>query len=108
MPESNQKQNRISKRPSMLPDDAVLLIAEPEHEEDPAPYDIKPGYYNPKQMLQVIDQHKNNAAAIQFIADMLETGNPEDDGFAGMLRTSCNDPLAIARIVQICKEDARA
>ncbi len=56
-------------------------------------------------MLHLIDQHKGSAEAIQFIADMLETGDPENDGFAEMLRTSRHDPNAITRIVQICKDE---
>lgn len=87
-----------------MPDDAVLLIPEPEREGELAPHGIKPGYYNPRQMLELLEQHKNDADAIQFIADMLETGDPENDGFAEMLRASRCDALAIARIVQICKE----
>ena len=104
MPKPNQKQKRMPKRLNVVPNDAVLLIPDPEHENEPAPYGIKPGYYDPKGLLQLVDQHKNDAAAIRFIADMLETGNPEDDEFAGMLRTSCCDPLALVRIVQICQD----
>jgi hypothetical protein len=91
---------------SAIPDAAVLLIPEPEDEGSPPPYGIKPGYYDRDQMLHLVDLHKNNADAIQFIADMLETGNPVDDGFADLLRTKRADPAAIAWIVQTCKEDA--
>lgn len=83
-----------------IPKDAVLLIPEPEDENTPPSYGVAPGYYNPKQMLALLDQHKENADAIHFIADMLETGNPEDDEFALLLRAHHADPKAIARIVQ--------
>jgi len=97
------KKERPPKRISSVPAKAVLLIPEPEDENDPVPYGIKPGYYDPKQMLQLIARHKANADAIRFIADMLETGDPENDGFAKMLRANCRDTFAIARIVQACK-----
>ena len=95
------KTQRVLKRPGTMPKDAVLLI--PESERDDAPYGIKPGYYDTKQMLQLIDENKSNANAIRFIADMLETGDPESDGFAAMLRANCRNPVALARINQICK-----
>jgi hypothetical protein len=93
----------VAKRISVVPAKAVLLIPEPEDKNRPIPYGIKPGYYDPEQMLQLIARHKNDGDAIQFIADMLETGDPENDSFAKMLRTNCHDSLAIARIVQACK-----
>ena len=95
------KQKRKSKRQTNVPKDAVLLIPEPEHEGEPPTCGVKPGYYNSKQMLQLLDEHKNDAAAVQFIADMLETGDAENDGFAEMLRTNHHDPNALARIIQI-------
>jgi len=87
-----------------IPDDAVLLIPEPENENESLPYGVKPGYYNPKQMLELIDKHKDDSEAIHFIADMLETGDPENDEFAVTLRTNCTDSEAIARIIQACKD----
>jgi len=81
-----------------IPASAVLLIPEPEGEPD---HDIKPGYYDSKQLLQLLDSHKHNPTAIRFIADMLETGQPEDDGFVAMLRANCQNPEAIGRIVKI-------
>jgi hypothetical protein len=87
-----------------IPKDAVLLIPGPEHENEPARYGIAPGYYNSKQLLELLDQHQHNADAILFIADMLETGNPKDDGFAKLLKTNRSDPVAIAKIV---KESAK-
>jgi hypothetical protein len=85
-------------RPNKIPKDAVLLIPEPEDEQTCASYGVAPGYYNPQQMLQLLDQHRHNADAIHFIADMLETGNPEDDAFAQLLRDHHTDPAAIAKI----------
>jgi hypothetical protein len=98
------KQKRTSRRGGNIPKRAVLLIPEPEHEGEPPIYGVKPGYYDPKQMLQLIDEHKGDADAVQFIADMLETGDAENDGFAQMLRTNRHDPNALARIVEICKD----
>ena len=55
------------KRSGTIPKDAVLLIPEPEHEgEQPR---VKPGYYNSKQTLQLLDKHKDDADAVHFIAD---------------------------------------
>ena len=85
-----------------MPKDAVLLIPEPEHGGEQPAYGVKPGYYNSKQMLQLLDNHKDDADAVYFIADMLETGDAENDGFAEMLRQNHRDPAAIARIIQIC------
>ena len=59
-------------------------------------------YYNSKQMLRLLNKHKDNADAVRFIADMLETGDSENDGFAEMLRKNHHDSAAIARIIQIC------
>ena len=98
------KQKKAVTQRGNVPDDAVLLIPEPEHQNDTPPYGVKPGYYNSKQLLQLVEKHKGDAAAIQFIADMLETGDPENDGFAVMLRTNRHDPNALARIVRICKD----
>lgn len=93
---------------SQIPKDAVLLIPEPEHEHEPALYGIKPGYYNSQRLLELLDQHKNNADAIHFIADMLETGNPKDDEFVKMLRAHHTDPAAIARIIQAAREPGKS
>lgn len=93
----------LAVRRSNVPDDAVLLIPEPEHEQDMPVYGVKPGYYNPEQMLDLLERHKNDADAIRFIADMLETGDPENDGFAVMLRQNHHDPTELARIIHICR-----
>ena len=82
-----------------IPKDAVLLIPEREHEHEPSPYGIAPGYYNSKQLLDLLDQHQQNADAIHLIADMLETGDSKDDGFAQLLRANHADPAAIAQII---------
>ena len=50
-----------------------LLI--PEHDpNEPDPYvgDIKPGYYEGNQVVELLRQHADNPDAIMFIADMLE------------------------------------
>jgi hypothetical protein len=88
---------------SAIPDDAVLLIPDPDEGSVPA-YGIKPGYYNSAQMLTLIDLHKDDPDAIQFIADMLETGDPEDDEFAVMLRLNQHNPEELTRIIQICRK----
>jgi hypothetical protein len=98
------KQRKPFRRQSRMPSDAVLLIPEPESEGHSPIYGIKPGYYNSKQMLRLIEENKANAESLQFIADMLETGDPENDGFAEMVRKNQNDPIAIQRIVEICNE----
>lgn len=90
----------MSASPNKIPKDAVLLIPEPEDENAPAPHGVAPGYYNPKQMLELLDQHKHNPDAIHFIADMLESGNDESDGFARLLRAHHDNPNEIARIVK--------
>lgn len=86
-----------------VPKDAVLLIPEPEHEGEQPAYGVKPGYYNSNQMLQLLDNHKGDADAVHFIADMLETGDVENDSFAQLLRQNHRDPAAIARIIEICR-----
>lgn len=82
---------------------AVLLIPDPERAEDSPRFGIKPGYYDSVQLLQLVLKHKNAADAIQFIADMLEAGNAEDDSFAALLRKNRNKPMALAKIVEACK-----
>jgi hypothetical protein len=86
-----------------MPKDAVLLIPQPEEGEVPT-RGVKPGYYNPKQMLALIESHRQDAEAIQFIADMLETGDVENDGFAQMLRVNRQNPAELKRIVAICHD----
>ena len=83
--------------------DAVLLIPEPEKGNGRPSENVKPGYYNLKEMLTLIERNKMNASVVQYIADMLETGNPDYDGFSKMLRRNHGDPVAIARIIRIAK-----
>ena len=87
-----------------MPKDAVLLIPEPESANEPPTCGVQPGYYDAKQMLDLVEKHMNNADAIQFIADMLESGDPDNDGFVQMLRSNKNNPVELSRIVKICKE----
>ena len=88
-----------------IPKDAVLLIPEPENENEPALYGIAPGYYNSKQLLEILDQHKHNAQAIHFIADMLETGNPKDDGFVELLRANHANSATLTKIIASARAD---
>ena len=96
------KRRTKTKPSNAIPKDAVLLIPEPEDDDTSPAYGIKPGYYAPKEMLELVNEHKSNADAIQFIADMLETGDAENDGFAEMLRNHRENPAEIARIVKLC------
>ena len=50
-------------RKNKIPKDAVLLIPEPEQAGMPPAHGVKPGYYNSKQMLQLLDFHKDDADA---------------------------------------------
>jgi hypothetical protein len=88
---------------NQIPADAVLLIPEPDQGEAPA-YGIAPGYYNPKQLLELLDQKKEDPDAISFIADMLETGNPTTDGFATTLRSNSSNYKTIIEIVKAASE----
>jgi len=88
--------------PSAIPRDAVLLIPEPESGQLPT-QGVKPGYYNSKQLLQLLATHRTDAAAIQFIADMLESGDQESDTFARLLRENAHDADALAVIIASCK-----
>jgi hypothetical protein len=56
-------------RKNKIPKDAVLLIPEPEQTGEQPAHGVKPGYYNSKQMLQLLELHKDDADAIHFIAD---------------------------------------
>lgn len=82
-----------------IPNDAVLLIPEPD-EDEPPPFGITPGYYSQSQLVALLARFHNQPNAIQFIADMLESGNPDDDQFVQILRQNKHNPAAIARIVQ--------
>ena len=54
---------------SQIPKEAVLLIPEPEHEHGPARYGIAPGYYNSKQLLELLDA---------LVASWRNSGSPTD------------------------------
>lgn len=97
--------NQTGSRQCKVPKEAVLLIPEPELKNGTPSHGIKPGYYDAKQLLQLLDKHKNDGEAILFIADMLETGNPKNDGLVGLLRKHRRDPLAMAEIVRQCPSD---
>ena len=82
------------------------MIPAPEDGSEAPAYGIKPGYYNSNQMVDLINQYKTKAAAIQFIADMLETGDPQIDGFADMLRANNINSSALGRIAEQCRAQA--
>ncbi len=84
-----------------IPNDAVLLIPDPENESDPPPFGITPGYYNQGGLVGLLSRYSRNREAIQFIADMLESGVPEHDEFVRLLRQNKHNPAEIARLVQI-------
>ncbi len=90
---------------SKIPKDAVLLIPEPENEHEPARYGIVPGYYNSSQLLELLEKHKENGAAIQFIADMLETGDPKGDAFAELLRATHDNSAMLAKVIASARAD---
>jgi len=49
------------------------LLVVPHADEGAAhPGGIRPGYYTRNQVVAVLREHKDDADAIQFIADMLE------------------------------------
>jgi len=90
-----------------IPNEAVLLIPEPEGEGDNPLHGLKPGYYSRPQMLLLLDEYKGNGGAVRFIADMLETGDPTHDGFANLIRNNCESPTEIARIVKACASEEK-
>jgi len=85
-----------------IPKDAVLLIPQPEEGELPT-CGLEPGYYNLNDMLALIEKHQQNGETIQYIADMLETGEPENDGFMEMLRANRSNPKELRRMLAICR-----
>jgi hypothetical protein len=80
-----------------IPPDAVLLIPEPEAGELPA-FGIKPGYYTRSGLLELVMQNRHNPDAIQFIAEMLEIGDGEHDGFALYLKQVKENPVELERL----------
>ena len=85
-----------------IPTNAVLLIPEPDVGQKPL-YGITPGYYNRAQMLSLLSVHARNSEALHFIADMLESGVAEYDGFAATLRANSNNPASIEQMIQACR-----
>jgi hypothetical protein len=98
------RESMKTKQSRSIPKDAVLLIPEAECENDLPTCGVQPGYYNAKQMLELIEKHMKDADAIQFIADMLESGDPDNDGFVKMLRSNRHNPGELQRILKICNE----
>jgi hypothetical protein len=98
------KRAKSSCQHGSIPKDAVLLIPEPDGKDELPTCGVKPGYYTAKQMLGLVEKHLNDADAIQFIADMLESGDSDNDGFVQLLRSNRQNPDELARIVKICKE----
>jgi len=97
----SMKRGKLIER-GRIPKDAVLLIPQPDVGEPPT-CGVQPGYYNSKAMLALIEKHQQDADAIQFIADMLETGDADNDGFAQTLRANRQNPAELTRIVAICR-----
>lgn len=84
-----------------IPSDAVLLIPEPDPGEKPD-FDLKPGYYNRNEMLELLSANASRKDVIHFIADMLETGNPEYDSFVEFLRSNASDSKYIRDALKSC------
>jgi hypothetical protein len=99
------KQQSASHLRPHIPKDAVLLIPEPERAGEKPIYGIRPGYYDKAQLLELLETHQDDADAIHFLADMLETGEAENDGFVELLRKNCGNSSAIASIIKNCRLD---
>ena len=57
----------------MITDETELII--PDYDPiNPKPYpgDIKPGYYSQVKVKKLLNKHKDNTEALQFIRDMME------------------------------------
>lgn len=98
------KQRKTLQPAKVMTKTAVLLIPEPENAGEDPIFGIKPGYYDSAQLLKLVLKHKDSVEAVRYIADMLETGNAKDDGFAKLLRKNQNNPVALVRTVESCKE----
>lgn len=81
----------------------VLIIPEPEAEGGQPRHGIAPGEYDQRGLGKLVEWHKENSDAIQYIADMLEIGNEEYDAPAKMLRQSRNDPNKLSEIAKVLK-----
>lgn len=75
-----------------------LLIPDYEDDNEKYPGDITPGYYNPENIMKLVLFHLNNPEALEFIADMLEVGNPKLDEFSAWLRKNKNNKNALSKI----------
>lgn len=92
-------------KPSLEPIDGPhLLIPDYETKGDKYPGDIKPGYYEPKQLVLLLLAHLHQPDALQFIADMMETGLPDKDVFIKWLRKNKSNPKALQRAAQDWKK----
>lgn len=83
-------------QPSLTPISGPnLLIPDFEDDSEKYPGDIRPGYYNPKQLVILLLYHLDNPDALQFIADMMETGISEKDEFIRWLRKNKSNTKAL-------------
>ena len=54
-------------------DETELIIPDYDpYNPKPYPGDIKPGYYSQAKVRKLLNKHKANPAAIQFLQEMLE------------------------------------
>lgn len=74
-----------------------LFIPDYENEGDKYPGDVKPGYYDPRQLVILLLYHLDNPNALQFIADMMEVGDDNQDVFVRWLRKNKNNPRALQK-----------
>jgi hypothetical protein len=57
----------------MSEENAELIIPDYDpYNPKPYPGDIKPGYYSQAKVKKLLETHKANPAAIQFLLDMME------------------------------------
>lgn len=101
--ESNEQLNEFDfpkqkPQPSSTPINGPNLLI-PDFEEDGEKYpgDIQPGYYDPRQLVILLLYHLDNPDALQFIADMMETGIPEKDEFVQWLRRNKSNEKALSK-----------
>lgn len=78
---------------------AVLLIPDYENNNDKYPGDIKPGYYNRPQLLNLIIANRENPEALYFIADMLDTGSEDNTEFVSDLREATKNPKLLKKFI---------
>ncbi len=80
-------------------DDSVLLIPDYEESGEKYPGNLQPGYYNKKELAMLLYQHRKDPKVLQFIADMLETGDPSTDAFATSLRRVARNSKAREQLI---------